>query len=193
MAATKVLTGSEVLTGGPWDAAITTYAPTLQLQIFSPFTASTVISNALINTKTSPVYEIWSTSAPFDPAAPQINLSFKSNSGSTLTTTRNSSTATMSLISGNKNINFNGSSQISGTNVDSKGNVIDGTMSTVLNVGYSDTKGTTNQFDDTTAYYNGTLNQTTKVINGITNLEFSWQGSMTYFVDGVFLYINGSL
>ena len=162
MAATKVLTGSEVLTGGPWDAAIISYAPTLQLQIFSPFAASTIISNALINTKTSPVYEIWSTSAPFDPAAPQINLSFKSNSGSTLTTTRNGSSTTMSLISGNKNINFNGSTKISGTNVDSKGNVIDGTTSTAQNVSYSDTKGTTNQFDDTNSYYNGTLNQTTK-------------------------------
>jgi hypothetical protein len=192
MAVTKTLTGSEILTGGPWDSAITNYAPTLQLVIFAPFAASTIISNALINTKTSPVYELWSTSAPFDPGASQINLSFNSNAGSKLSTTHNNSTSTMSLTSGNKNINFYGSWQVSGTNVDSKGNVIDGTTSIIQNVGYSDTKGTTYQFDDTSAYFNGTLNQVSSVKNGIVNVELNWQGSTTYFADGVFLYINGS-
>lgn len=193
MPATKTLTGSEVLTGGPWDGSITSYAPTLQLEIFAPFAASTIISNALINTKTSPVYEAWSTSAPFDPGASQINLSFTSNAGSTLKTTHNSSTSTMQLASGNKNINFYGSYQLSGSNTDSKGNVVDGTTTIIQNVGFSDTKGTTNQFDDTSAYFNGTLNQISFVKNGLVNVELNWQGSTTYFADGVFLYINGSL
>lgn len=192
MAATKTLTASEILTGGPWDPAVTNYAPTLQLVLFAPFAASTIISNALINTKTSPVYEVWSTPTPFDPATQQINLSYTSNAGSKLSTTHNSSTSTLSLTSGNNNVNFWGSWQVSGTNTDSNGNPIDGTTTVIQNVSYTDTKGTTTQYDDTTAYFNGTLKQVSTVKSGFVNMDINWQGSTTYFADGVFLYINGS-
>lgn len=85
MATTKTLSGTEILTGAAFDV-ISLYAPTVQLAIFSPLANSAIVYNALIGSKTGPVYDIWD-SETFDPNAASINLSFTSNTGSKLTTT----------------------------------------------------------------------------------------------------------
>lgn len=188
MATTKTLSGAEILTGAAFDA-ISLYAPTVQLAIFSPFAGSTVVYNALIGSKTGPVYDVWN-SATFDPNAASINLSFTSNTGSKLTTSHSANQSSIALTSGDKNITFNGSAVSSGSIWDSNGNYKNGVFVYDQNFGYSDTKGTSSQLDDTNSYLNIKVTQTALVQNGLTNLQIKGEGTATYWANGNYLAIG---
>jgi hypothetical protein len=84
MANAITLNGSELLTASAYDPNLLFYAPSLRYLLNGRFASSTVILNALINSKSSPVYENWSNSASFDPAIFPIKLNFTSDKGSSL-------------------------------------------------------------------------------------------------------------
>ena len=195
MAASKTLTGSQVLTAPAFDP-IGAYAPTLQTLILSPTAASRIVQDALINTKDSIVYDKWSKSAPFDPAAPQINLSFSSNTGATLSTTRNSEHSSMDLKSGDKRVIFSASTETSGDNIFNNDGTYksEGSFVTKQKISFNDNYGldpTTG--DETTAYMDVTYTQTPTIVNGQTNLTIKSQGSATYFSKGIFSYFLGQV
>jgi hypothetical protein len=192
MATTITISGTQLLTSASFDA-VTTYAPNLQTLIFSSLATSKIITDELINKKSSLVYDVWSSSAPFDPASPPNNFNFTSNTGSTLSTTRTATKSTMSILSGNKNVNFFASTENSGDNIfNNDGTYKDGTFIINQKINYADTKGTTSQQDDTSVYSDGSISQSVTVKNGQTNLELKFLGSQNNYANEIYTYMVGA-